>query len=226
MKNKPLVLLIETSSTVCSVALARGNEILALREQNNGYTHAEVLGVYVDECLREAGKSTQDLDAVCVSKGPGSYTGLRIGVALAKGICYGAGKPLIAVNTLEAMADHESKKIDEGFLCPMIDARRMEVYTAVYSKKMDKVLDTTAMVIDADSFEDFKNSTFYFFGDGSDKCLEAFSAKGFQHIPGVMPSAVKLLGPCMQCYELGQFEDPAYFEPFYLKEFFVPVKKA
>jgi tRNA threonylcarbamoyladenosine biosynthesis protein TsaB len=232
----PLILCIETATTMCSVALGRDGKLLASKEMNAGYTHAENLTVFIEEVMKEANVKFADLDAVAVSKGPGSYTGLRIGVSAAKGLCYGLDKPLIAINTLRQMAANrksdsrflfaggEAKKI---YLCPMIDARRMEVYTAVYDKNGSEVEPVSAKVIDENSFADLLNENkIIFFGDGASKCKEALSHYSSAiFIDNIYPSAKAMLELAEEKFTKKEFEDVAYFEPFYLKDF-VSTKKS
>src|SRR5579863_8964207 len=172
-----LILQIETATTVCSVALALNGEVLCLREVEQRNIHAEKITLFIDELLNDVGKSYSALDAVAVSSGPGSYTGLRIGVSVAKGLCFALDKPLIAVETLTAMADGlmEQRSIDNSslLLCPMIDARRMEVFTAVFDTRGNKIKPTSAEIIDEDSFSDLlKDHQVIFFGDGAQKCAK------------------------------------------------------
>jgi len=231
-ENMSLLLLIETATTSCSVALAANGKIIALREINQRNVHAEVITVYIDELFKETGKHYNQLDAIAVSSGPGSYTGLRIGVSTAKGLCFSLDKPLIAVETLTAMAhglvERGQVAIDGNtLLCPMIDARRMEVYTALFDHTGKQVRATAAEIIDEHSFGDLLGSNkIIFFGDGADKCKETLA-----HRPNAVfsmefaNSAKDLLAPVMAKLSAQQFEDIAYFEPYYLKDFIAGVKK-
>lgn len=227
-----LLLLIETATTSCSVALAANGEIVALREINQRNVHAEVITVYIDELFKQTGRQYHELDAIAVSSGPGSYTGLRIGVSTAKGLCFSLDKPLIAVETLTSMAHG---LIERGqvaintttLLCPMIDARRMEVYTAIFDHNGKQVNPTAAEIIDEHSFSDLlNNNKIIFFGDGADKCRETLA-----HQPNAVfsvefaNSAKDMLVPAMAKLSAQQFEDIAYFEPYYLKDFIAGVKK-
>lgn len=222
-----LILNIDSSTDVCSVALVRDGEVVASRENDEGFNHSVLLGVYADEVLRECGVSAGELDAVAVSMGPGSYTGLRIGVSLAKGICFGAGKPLIAVSTLEALARFVAdREGEEALYCPMIDARRMEVYTAVYDREGRVVRDIHAEVLDENAFADLLAAhKMYFFGNGSDKVKEVICHPNAVFVPDITTSAVNMAGIAEQKFADGMFEDVAYFEPFYLKDFVATVPK-
>lgn len=222
-----LILNIDTSTDVCSVAIARDGNAIALKENNEGGNHSVLLGVYVDELLKENGLTANDLDAVAVSMGPGSYTGLRIGVSLAKGICFGAGKPLIAVNTLQALANAIVRKEGEkAYYCPMIDARRMEVYTAFFDQENRTVIDTKAEIINADSFANLlAEHKIYFFGNGSDKIKNILTSPNAHFIANVETSARHMTQLAEQLFTTQQFADVAYFEPFYLKDFIATTPK-
>ncbi len=216
------ILLIESSTAVCSVALSRGGEVIALREIDEANRHAEKLTVFCDEVMKEAGLPFRELDAVAVSKGPGSYTGLRIGVSAAKGICYALGKPLIAIGTPEAMAAGMMDEAAPGdLLCPMIDARRMEVYCALYDHNGQEVKPVAPLVLDENSFaEILQEKRILFSGDGMPKAKELLS-----RFPNAIfttsgnPSAKHLAKLAELRAQAKQFEDLAYFEPFYLKTF-------
>lgn len=222
-----LILNIDTATGVCSVALAREGRVVAMKENDEGLNHSTLLGVYVDEVLRQAGVTMAGVDAVAVSAGPGSYTGLRIGVSLAKGLCYGAGKPLIAVGTLESMADAVADRVREDALyCPMIDARRMEVYAAVYDREGREVTGVRPVVLDEGAFVDeLSRGPVYFFGDGSGKARGVLTHPNARFLSGVTTSAVNLMRLAERKFAAGEFEDVAYFEPFYLKEFVATVPK-
>lgn len=222
-----LILNIDTATGVCSVALAREGRVVAMKENDEGLNHSTLLGVYVDEVLRQAGVTMAGVDAVAVSAGPGSYTGLRIGVSLAKGLCYGAGKPLIAVGTLESMADAVADRVREDALyCPMIDARRMEVYAAVYDREGREVTGVRPVVLDESAFVDeLSRGPVYFFGDGSGKVRGVLAHPNARFLSGVTTSAVNLMRLAERKFAAGEFEDVAYFEPFYLKEFVATVPK-
>lgn len=223
-----MILQIETATTVCSVALANQGKVIALKEINERNVHAEVITVFIDEVLNNAGLKYTQLDAIAVSCGPGSYTGLRIGVSTAKGLCYALDKPLIAVETLEAMA---GGIITGGtgasqLLCPMIDARRMEVYTALFDGNGNRVQPTAAEIIDGNSFAaQLEQNKILFFGDGAPKCRAVLSGNANAlFIDDFNNSAAHLTIKAYQKYQAGQFEDVAYFEPYYLKDFLVTKK--
>lgn len=224
-----LILQIETATTACSVALAQDGNVLACKELNERNVHAEVITVFIEEVVATAGKTYADLDAVAVSSGPGSYTGLRIGVSTAKGLCYALDKPLIAVETLQAMTDGMAAQNPEKdtLLCPMIDARRMEVYTALFDSSGQRVKVTSAEIIDEHSFSDvLANQPVLFFGDGAEKCRSVLQSHGNAHFAAdFVNSARYLTKGALAKFAALQFEDIAYFEPFYLKDF-IAGKKA
>lgn len=228
-----LILCIEAGTDVGSVALARDGKLLSLRESGESRQHARNLGVYVGEVLREHDVDADELDAVAVGKGPGSYTGLRIAVSLAKGICYAAGKPLIAVNSLEAMTRVALEDYEAGILgiddiggytlLPMIDARRMEVYCQLFDAQAAPLSQVEARVLDAESFlQERRAGKLLLFGNGSDKCRTLFTEQGVTFAE-VAPSARGLVKPAFDRFEKSDFEDVAYFEPFYLKNFVATV---
>ena len=227
-----LVLLIETATTSCSVALATDKQVIALREIDQRNIHAEVITVYVDEVMKETGQAFTDLDAIAVSCGPGSYTGLRIGISTAKGLCYSLDKPLIAIETLSAMAHGLiARKLltiePNTLLCPMIDARRMEVYTALFDATGNELKPTSADIITDDSFaEVLKTNKIVFFGDGAEKCKSTLAkSPNALFVDGFVNSARDILVPAVQKLNKQDFVDVAYFEPFYLKDFIAGVKK-
>ena len=229
-----LILCIETGTDICSVGVARDGELVSLRESDEGRDHAKKVGVFVDELLRETGISPDELDAVAVGMGPGSYTGLRIGVSFAKGLCYGLGIPLVAVGSLDAMAAVAIEDYDAGILdvdnwenavlCPMVDARRMEVYTRLFDAKGNALSDVTAEVVTELTFADVRRERqLVMFGNGAAKCREVLHDATYINIT---PSARGLARLAEQRLSAGQIEDIAYFEPFYLKDFIViPSKK-
>ncbi|OKS87227.1 tRNA (adenosine(37)-N6)-threonylcarbamoyltransferase complex dimerization subunit type 1 TsaB [Mucilaginibacter polytrichastri] len=225
-----LILQIETATTVCSIALAQNGQLLAVKEVNERNIHAEMITLFIQDVCDTAGKQLKDIDAVAVSKGPGSYTGLRIGVSTAKGICFALDKPLIAVETLQAMvtgaAEFSALYATEAILCPMIDARRMEVYTALYSTTGELIKPTAAEIIDDNSFADIApEKQLVIFGDGAEKCIQALAHRGkLTFLPDFSNSAAQLTQLALQKFEAGEFENIAYFEPYYLKEFVAGVK--
>ncbi|MEO6882476.1 MAG: tRNA (adenosine(37)-N6)-threonylcarbamoyltransferase complex dimerization subunit type 1 TsaB [Bacteroidia bacterium] len=216
-----LLLHLETATTVCSVALSENGKLLVFEEINNGYTHAENLTVFIENILRQTQKKNTELDAIAVSKGPGSYTGLRIGVATAKGLCYALNKPLIAINTLEAMTVGITPKEENALYCPMIDARRMEVYCALFDAKNNWIKNTSAEIISENSFSEFLSSKkIFFYGDGAAKCKTTLSHhKNVAFLETIFPSAKNMIALAHAAFDKNNFEDLAYFEPFYLKEF-------
>lgn len=218
-----LILNLETATTVCSVALAKDGQLLSMEELNGDYTHAENLNLFIEKVLKKAKLALADLDAVSISKGPGSYTGLRIGVSTAKGLCFSLNKPLIAINTLEhsAYACSQNQGDANALFCPMIDARRMEVYCAIFDKENKVIAPTTAAIIDEHSFETLlQKQKIYFFGDGAEKCKTSLTAQpNAIFIDQLFPSAKNMIELSEKAFQNKQFEDVAYFEPFYLKDF-------
>ncbi len=230
-----LILNIETSTEVCSVALARDGVIIHSRENLAGQNHAMLATVFIDELLKESNLAMEQLDAVAVSGGPGSYTGLRIGVSVAKGICYASRLPLIAITSLEAMAHHvmhhpdryQIPEAEHVLFCPMIDARRMEVYTAFYDKAGKQIRGIQADIIDHQSYLPFlDNNSVLFFGNGAAKCREAINHPNAIFINGIITSAENMIPLGERDFQLQKFVDVAYYEPFYLKDFVatIPVK--
>ena len=224
-----LILCIETGTDICSVGIAKDGELLSLRESDEGRDHARKVGVFVDELLRETGIAPDELDAVAVGKGPGSYTGLRIAVSLAKGICYATGKPLIAVNSLEALVqvaleDFEAgildlESLEDAKLLPMIDARRMEVYCQLFDAQARPLSEVEAHVLTAESFAaERAQGRLVLFGNGAAKSKMLFTEPGVHYVD-VTPSARGLVKPATEALKIKKFEDVAYFEPFYLKNF-------
>lgn len=220
------ILNIDTSTTVCSVALSAGGECLSMRKDESGNNHSRVIGVFTQQLLQEADSNGWKVAAVALSQGPGSYTGLRIGTSFAKGLCYGMDIPLIAIPTLKIMAWAVAQRLKaEGvhtaaLLCPMIDARRMEVYSAVYNMELNEVEAVSAKIIDHESFSDLlANRKIYFFGNGSNKCKDAITSHNATFIDGVNPLATDMAVMAHEAYNKKVFADVAYFEPFYLKDF-------
>ncbi|MGC6284455.1 MAG: tRNA (adenosine(37)-N6)-threonylcarbamoyltransferase complex dimerization subunit type 1 TsaB [Polaribacter sp.] len=220
------ILNIETSTKNCSVSIANNGEVVAIKELNNGdYSHAEVLHVFIDDILKSNGILSSELDAIAVSKGPGSYTGLRIGVSAAKGLSFAHNIPLISVDTLKVLAS--SINVTDGYIAPMIDARRLEVYASVFDCELNLVSPTEAKVIDSDSYQEYLESQkVYFLGDGSEKCKSILTHKNAHFIDNHHPSAKEMAILSYDKFKKEEFEDVAYFEPFYLKDFIViPEKK-
>ena len=253
------IILIETSTALCSVALTQNGVVAAYRESSAPKAHASLTAVFVQEVLDECGVTLADCDAVCVSMGPGSYTGLRVGVSTAKGLCFGAGKPLLAVGTLDTLVAQASTLISSEtkanvelqsgyrYIVPMIDARRMEVYTAVFSPiisdkaysvisseaegRVEKSLlytqitETAPAIIDETSFAEYlEQGPVLFIGDGAGKCADVIKHPN-AHFCQCHPKASAMLAPALAALHAGNFKDVAYFEPFYLKEFVATVSK-
>jgi len=225
----PNILNIETATEVCSVCIASDNNIIFEREEKSGPSHATLLGVFVQEAMNHLRSANLVLDAVAVSCGPGSYTGLRIGVSEAKGICYGLSIPLIAVNTLQIMAWSviKQKLTDETFLlCPMIDARRMEVYDAIYDFKLNLTQDTSADIIDENSFSQLLSSSrIAFFGNGATKVKDILQNPNCIFLDDIYPKASDMADLAKIAFSNKEFVDVAYFEPYYLKEFVATIPK-
>lgn len=222
------ILCIETATEICSVAIARNGETIALAEDALGNSHAAQLHILVGKALQAAGIGLQQLEAIAVSKGPGSYTGLRVGVSAAKGYCYALQIPLIAINTLQSLAHGYWLKNPafSGLVCPMIDARRMEVYCALYNTKLQEVMATQAKIIDTDSFKtDLQQNAIAFIGNGAAKCQTSINNPNAQFGVSVACNASYLSQLAQQAFTQKQFEDLAYFEPFYLKDFVGTVAK-
>ena len=221
-----MILCLETATPVCSVALNSACCTLAMRETEGQNAHSEKITNFIREVMEEAKIDYPQLDAVAVSQGPGSYTGLRIGVSTAKGICYAADLPLMAIDTLEAMAYGMKDKLGsqigpDDLLIPMIDARRMEVYASVFDANLNKINDTAALVIEENSFEDLrKDHRLWLFGDGAPKLSKLFENQpNIYIIDGFKPSAAYMKVLAERALQQQQFVDVAYFEPFYLKDF-------
>jgi len=222
-----LILNIETSTEVCSITISKNGELLCKKETLEGLSHSELLTVFIEELLAENNLKLNQLDAVAVSKGPGSYTGLRIGVSVAKGLCYGLEIPLIAVNSLETMGIYTALNTSENMLfCPMIDARRMEVYTALYNSKGEELNPVSAEIIEENFLADYlEDNKIMFFGNGAEKCKAQIT-----HSNAIFDGPQKTSAQFMQKltqekYNKKEFEDVAYFEPFYLKNFVATIPK-
>ena len=213
-----MIICLETATNLCSVALCNNAGVISLRESNDLKSHASMLTVFIDEILNEAGIKARQLDAVAVSKGPGSYTGLRIGVSVAKGIAYAASIPLIGIDTMLSMFHGSERK--STLYCPMLDARRMEVYYAVYNSKGEIVRDISAKIITEDTFSDIPSTEeILIFGDGAAKCRGVIKRPNIQFDDNFRISASHMYLPAIQALKDRHFEDVAYFEPFYLKDF-------
>ena len=230
-----LILSIETSSQVCSVSLHENGKEILTREETGFNVHSALLTSFIEEIVAGSGKNFSHLDALAVGKGPGSYTGLRIGVSTAKGLCYGLGIPLIGINTLKGMANgfkQNNPEIEETgdpvLFCPMIDARRMEVYSAFFNYSVEFFRETSADIIDEHSYHEIlEKHRVYFFGDGAEKCKTVIpQSSRVNFVPGFFPSASFLGDLAYLAYQKKEFEDVAYFEPFYLKDFMVTPPKA
>ncbi len=214
-----VILCIETSTTNCSVAIAVDGEIKAIREENNQkYSHAEKLHVFIDEVLKEANLDKKQLNAVAVSKGPGSYTGLRIGVSAAKGLCFALDIPLVSTFTLEVLV--QQVKCEDCYIIPLLDARRMEVYSAVFNSEKKQIRETKAEILDENSFFEYlKERKTIFIGDGSNKFESLCKHKNAIFYKDGIPSSADMALLAEAKYKISDTEDVAYFEPFYLKEF-------
>lgn len=222
----PTILLLESSTATLSVALCHDGKVVASREKPATRDHAALLLTFVDEVVRDAGLRPSDIDAVAVSKGPGSYTGLRIGVSSAKGLCYALDKPLIAISPLQALAVEAGRSFDpdtaaRALFCPMTDAGRMEVYAGIYTASGEVIRDVQADIITPASYAEYRTAhKLYFLGNGAEKCREALG----QHpdilfLAGWEPKAAYMTSLALRAFATGQFEDTAYFVPFYLKDF-------
>jgi len=238
---EPLILHIETSTELCSVALSHGNQCLAVRENSEGRNHATMLTPFIDELIKAQNIDIHQLDSVSISSGPGSYTGLRIGLSTAKGLCYGGNIPLIAISTLQAMSIglvssfrfqvSSSKPVTsnlklETLLCPMIDARRMEVYTALFDLNGNQLKEVSAEIITEQSFASWLDERpVYFFGNGATKCRSIITHPNAVFPEDYAHSARYMIEPALQAYSEKRFEDVAYFEPFYLKDFIAGPQK-
>ncbi len=228
------ILIIETATSVCSVGLCKEGEVILFRETQIKNSHAALVTVFAEEVLHEAGLTFQEMDAFAVSMGPGSYTGLRIGVSTAKGFAYATGKKLLAVNTLQSLSvgmiqavENSGKNPQKFLFCPMIDARRMEVYAAVYDVHSKEIAPTKAMIIDENSFGDFlKTNKVCFAGDGADKCKPLLQHQANAlFLENIFPSAANMASLAEARFNKGLFEDVAYFEPYYLKDFVAGIPK-
>ena len=224
------ILNIETSTDVCSVAISDNGQVIFNKEDHSGPNHAVKLGVYVDEALSFIDAHGISLEAVAVSCGPGSYTGLRIGVSMAKGICYGRDVKLISIPTLELMAvpvllgEHPAE--EDALIVPMLDARRMEVYAKVMDRALKEVRPIQADIVDAETYKEYLDrGTVYFFGNGAEKCMEVINHPNARLVKGIEPLAKNMAPLAEKRFVEGKFEDVAYFVPFYLKDFVVKMPK-
>jgi tRNA threonylcarbamoyladenosine biosynthesis protein TsaB len=218
------ILNIETATKNCSVSLAKNGQIVLCKEiAEQGYSHAEKLHVFIEEIIKETGVPVQEIQAVAVSKGPGSYTGLRIGVSTAKGLCYALGIPLISVDTLQVLAKQVA--IENGMIVPMLDARRMEVYSAVFNANHNKIMEVQAEILTENSYAEITEAV-YFIGDCQEKCKTVLVKDNFQFLPEIVfPSAKEISLLSYEKFVKNEFEDVAYFEPFYLKDFLIAKPK-
>ncbi len=225
MPKSIYILNLETSTKNCSVSISKNGELLILKELcATNFSHAEKLTPFIQETLKSANISLKDLDAIAIGKGPGSFTGLRIGVSSAKGLCFGLDIPLISLPTLEILAN--ATTINNGFIIPLLDARRQEVYTAVFNKNYEFVKKTFNPILDENSFSEYlDNNEVVFLGDGSAKTKEIIKHKNAVFLDDFHPSAKEMVALSYQKYQNKNFEDVAYFEPFYLKDFYVTVSK-
>jgi tRNA threonylcarbamoyladenosine biosynthesis protein TsaB len=222
-----IILGIETATSVCSVALVQDGNLLAIRESVGARDHSAALTTYIAEVFAEAGLFFQQLDAIAVSMGPGSYTGLRIGVSSAKGLCYALDKPLIAIDTLKSLAWHalqkcreDGKDTENAVLVPMLDARRMEVYTAIFDHNLNFIQPVNALVVAEDSFDRYGNKEIIYFGDGASKCISLFEPKSnYVFLDNITLSGKAVCMLAENEFRNSNFADVAYCEPFYLKDF-------
>lgn len=222
------ILQIETATQVCSAAISIDGKTVALKEETAQNIHAGSLTLFIEEVMQQASLDYNDLDAIAVSKGPGSYTGLRIGVSTAKGLCFALDKPLLAIDTLKMMASGFLSEVEDynGLICPMIDARRMEVFTAVYDTTLNLLSPVTAMIIDENSFsEELKVTPITFIGDGAMKCSGLLSGDNSTFLDRNFNSASNMSMIAFELYCKEEFSDLAYFEPYYLKDFVVTQSK-
>jgi len=228
------ILCIETSTSICSTALIDDGKVVAARQNNEGNSHATQLTLLIQELFNDSSviPAISDIDAVAVSCGPGSYTGLRIGVSTAKGICFALDKPLIAISSLAILAwpvvkqNYGSNLDTETWYCPMIDARRMEVYTAMFDQNMVQKRETSADIIDPNSYQDIlKRRKVFFFGNGAKKCQDTLTHKNAVFFEDEGPLARNMASLAHDAWQNGRFEDVAYFEPFYLKDFIATTPK-
>lgn len=219
------ILNIETSTKNCSVSIAKDGKLIALKELNTGnYSHAEMLHPFIADCMEESNLTFDQLDAIAVGKGPGSYTGLRIGVSAAKGLCFSNDLPLISINSLEILA--YSCETSSDYMVPMIDARRMEVYCAVFNANKEPIAETEAKIIEEGSFQSYlQKGSVTFLGDGAEKCKSILTHENAHFVDGHYPSAKDMTHLTYDKFKKNDVENVAYFEPFYLKDFVVTKEK-
>ena len=224
-----IILHIETSTNICSVAVSENGQCLFSKSDSEGMNHAALLSVFIAEAMEFLKSTSKKSDAVAVSSGPGSYTGLRIGVSTAKGLCYGLDIPLIAVSTLEVLTANAlqiTETTANSLFCPMIDARRMEVYAAIYNQEGIIQREISADIIDENSYSEILESHIvYFFGNGAEKCKATLTHANARFIDGMYPLAENMIVLAEKAYVENKFVDVAYFEPFYLKEFYTTAAK-
>jgi len=224
-----IILHIETSTNICSIAVSENGQCLFSKSDSEGMNHAALLSVFIAEAMEFLKSTSKKPDAVAVSSGPGSYTGLRIGVSTAKGLCYGLDIPLIAVSTLEVLTAYAlqiTETTANSLFCPMIDARRMEVYAAIYNQEGIIQREISADIIDENSYSEILESHIvYFFGNGAEKCKTTLTHPNARFIDGMYPLAENMIVLAEKAYNEKKFVDVAYFEPFYLKEFYTTAAK-
>ncbi len=222
-----IILNLETATTNCSVSIAKDGHLMAIKEHDTpNYSHAEQLHVFIQEVVQNASLTLNDIDAIAVSKGPGSYTGLRIGVSSAKGLCFALGLPLISVPTLESLA-HQKGEDSYDFIIPVLDARRMEVYSAVFDSALIEIRETKAEIIDVHSFSEFaQQGKVILVGSGAQKCQELLEHPNFNFDVQSVPSSNQMAHLSHIKFQNQAFEDLAYFEPFYLKDFILQTRNA
>ncbi len=222
-----LILNLETATTNCSVSIAKDGKIMAIKEHNTpNYSHSEQLHVFIQDVLKAAAIKKKDLDAIAISKGPGSYTGLRIGVSAAKGLCYALDIPLISVPTLRSMAE-QAAKTDVEYIIPLLDARRMEVYSTVFDNSFSEIRPTKAEIIEVTSFQEYLNKgKVLLMGSGAEKCMGIIDHENVMFNTTTVPSSREMGSLSFGKYKDNDFEDVAYFEPYYLKDFVLQRKKS
>ena len=221
-----LILNLETATTNCSVSIAKDGKTLAIKEHDTpNYSHSEQLHVFIQEVVKETSISLVDIDAIAVSKGPGSYTGLRIGVSAAKGLCFSLDVPLISIETLKSMASQE-KSTGYDFIIPLLDARRMEVYSKVFDNQLNEIRETKAEIVDENAFKNYLDKgKVLLLGSGAEKCKEVLESQNLNYAVNAVPSAKQMSQLSFEKFQNKDFEDVAYFEPYYLKDFILQTPK-